>query len=134
VLGFIPGLGAVYNAEYMKALVHVLIFGALVTLLEKGYAEPLFGLLMTAFYLYMPIEAYRTAKCRITGQAPPDLLLGVRSRHPLGAYILIALGALLLLNNLIPGFLLWRWVGRFWPVALILLGAWMLLRRLQRVP
>ena len=26
-LGFIPGLGAVYNGEYVKALIHVLIFG-----------------------------------------------------------------------------------------------------------
>src|ERR1700689_365768 len=29
-LGFIPGLGAVYNGEYIKALIHVLIFGGLI--------------------------------------------------------------------------------------------------------
>ncbi len=134
VLGFIPGLGAVYNAEYMKALVHVVIFGALITLASKGYSEELFGLLAAVFYFYMPIEAYRTAKGRLAGQAPSDFLFNARSRQPVGAYILIALGALLLLHNFIPRFDPWRWVGRFWPVALILLGVWMLRRRLQREP
>jgi len=102
VLGFIPGLGAVYNAEYMKALVHVLIFGGMITLISKGYSEELFGPLLAVFYFYMPIEAYRTAKGRMAGQAPRDLLFNAGSRQPVGAYILIALGALLLLHNLIP--------------------------------
>src|ERR1700719_1858888 len=34
-LGFIPGLGAVYNGEYMKGLVHVLIFGGIIAALTQ---------------------------------------------------------------------------------------------------
>ncbi len=30
MLGFVPGLGAVYNGEYTKAIIHVLIFATLV--------------------------------------------------------------------------------------------------------
>jgi hypothetical protein len=42
VLGLIPGVGAIYNGEYFKAAIHVLIFGMLTSL---GAA-----LLAVAFY------------------------------------------------------------------------------------
>src|SRR5688572_22327631 len=35
-LGLIPGVGAIYNAEYFKAAVHILIFGTLVTIVENS--------------------------------------------------------------------------------------------------
>jgi hypothetical protein len=60
-LGLIPGLGAVYNGEYTKALVHVAIFVGLVSLDSTGMQQPLFGLLTGFFCLYMPIEAAVTA-------------------------------------------------------------------------
>src|SRR5205823_11635961 len=56
LLGLIPGVGAIYNGEYFKAAIHVLIFGMLTSL---GAA-----LLAVAFYFYMPFEAYYTAKKR----------------------------------------------------------------------
>ena len=66
-LGFIPGLGAVYNGEYIKALIHVLIFGGLIALLSSdlpGGYDAFFGIALGCFYFYMPIEAYRTAKAQ----------------------------------------------------------------------
>src|SRR5712692_7455641 len=33
-LGLIPGVGAIYNGEFVKAAVHVLIFGTLVSLAD----------------------------------------------------------------------------------------------------
>lgn len=60
-LGLVPGLGAVYNGEYPKALMHVAIFVGLVTLDSTGMHQPLFGLLTAFFCLYMPIEASVTA-------------------------------------------------------------------------
>jgi hypothetical protein len=47
---------------------------------------------------------------------------------PLGAIILIALGVLLLLDNL--GVLSFRWTAQFWPVMLIALGLWLAFRRM----
>src|SRR5690348_2499806 len=35
-LGLIPGLGAVYNGEYIKAMVHVAVFGSLVAAQSSG--------------------------------------------------------------------------------------------------
>lgn len=47
---------------------------------------------------------------------------------PLGAIILIGLGVLLLLDNL--GVLSFRWTAEFWPIILIVLGAWLAMRRM----
>ena len=47
---------------------------------------------------------------------------------PLGAIILIALGVLLLLDNL--GVLSFRWTAQFWPIVLIALGVWLAVRRM----
>ena len=47
---------------------------------------------------------------------------------PLGAIILIALGVLLLLDNL--GVLSFRWTAQFWPIVLIALGLWLAFRRM----
>ena len=47
---------------------------------------------------------------------------------PLGAIILIALGVLLLLDNL--GVLSFRWTAQFWPIVLIVLGVWLAFRRM----
>ena len=40
--------------------------------------------------------------------------------------ILIVVGAVLLANNF--GLLEWRWLRQWWPVALIALGVWTVLR------
>ena len=49
---------------------------------------------------------------------------------PIGAIILIALGVLLLLDNL--GVLSFRWTEEFWPIVLIVVGIWLALRRMGR--
>src|SRR5262249_27046289 len=65
-LGLIPGVGAIYNGEFVKAAVHILIFGTLVSLADATNTA-LFGLASAAFYFYMPFEAYYTAKKRMMG-------------------------------------------------------------------
>jgi len=65
VLGFIPGVGAIYNGQYAKGLVHAIIFGLLVSILAANAAEglePLVGIMLAAFCAYMPFEAYHTAR------------------------------------------------------------------------
>ena len=132
-LGFIPGLGAVYNGEYGKALIHGVIFGGIIAALSSdlpGGFDALLGIGLGCFYFYMPIEAYHVAKARQAGQPhPPDLVQG-EGQRPIGAIVLIALGVLFLLSNF---HLLEReWFARAWPAGLIVLGVWILMDRMKK--
>jgi hypothetical protein len=49
LLGFIPGVGAIYNGQYAKGLVHAIVFGLLVSIQSSGASgdlSPLFGILI----------------------------------------------------------------------------------------
>ena len=70
VLGFIPGVGAMYNGEFAKGFVHVLIFATLIWMTD--HISGIFGLGIAAFVIYMPIEAYQTARAREMGLPAPD--------------------------------------------------------------
>jgi cell wall-active antibiotic response 4TMS protein YvqF len=137
LLGLIPGVGAIYNGQYAKGLVHAIIFGLLVSIISSGSAdgmEPMFGTLIAAWYIYMPLEAYHTARKRRAGEPVDEFssivnLRGAHSRFPVGAVVLIALGVLLLLNTL--DVIHFRHMIRFWPVILILAGGYMLYTRMQ---
>jgi len=132
-LGFIPGLGAVYNGEYVKALIHVLIFGGIIAAFTAdlpGGVDAVLGITLGVFYFYMPIDAHRVAKAKRAGQPePPDLIGGAGSK-PVGAIVLIVLGALFLLANF---HLLEReWFSKIWPLGLILIGVWIIADRMRR--
>ena len=84
-LGFIPGLGAIYNGEYMKGLIHIAVFAGIIAMLNAQVSDSLqvfLGIGLGCFYLYMPIEAYRTAKLKRAiaygaYAAPPAAAAGV---------------------------------------------------------
>ena len=71
VLGLIPGVGAMYNGQFFKALIHVVIFAVLVSL-AGNYG--VFGIFIAAWVLYQSFEAYHTAVARRNGQPLPDPL------------------------------------------------------------
>jgi hypothetical protein len=134
VLGLIPGVGAIYNGQYAKGLIHVFILGMLFTIVggnDVGGFEPLFGVLIPGFWAYMAFEAYHTAKLRQLGQPVDEfssLVPRGGSRFPVAPILLIALGVVFLLNNL-ELFELRRML-KFWPVMLIALGLYMLYLRM----
>jgi TM2 domain-containing membrane protein YozV len=131
-LGFIPGLGAVYNGQYMKAAIHVLIFGGLIAALSSdfpGGIDAFFGVALGAFVCYMPLDAYRTAKARLLGEPEPPNLLDGPGRKPIGAFVLIGIGALLLMGNF--GLLQRDWFEKSWPIALIVIGGFLLWDRMK---
>jgi hypothetical protein len=70
-LGIIPGVGAFYNGQYQKGVIHVLMFPALIMLAN---INDVFGVLFPFYFLYMMWDAYMTAKSRITGEKVPDPL------------------------------------------------------------
>jgi TM2 domain-containing membrane protein YozV len=137
LLGWIPGVGAIYNGQYMKGLVHAIVFGLLITLLsnsEGSGGQPLFGIVLAAFVFYMPFEAFHTAKKRRIG-IPVDewSSLVARNRYstrtPIGPVVLIILGVLFLLDTL--RIIEFRELARYWPVLLIVVGAFMLYNRMN---
>lgn len=138
LLGTIPGVGAIYNGQYGKGLVHAVFFGLLVSLLASGSVtggfEPLIGIILTAFIFYMCIEAYHTARKRQRGEPVEEfsglLAVGLDSGHNASAaLVLIGLGVVLLLNTL--EIVQLRQVVRYWPVLLILAWVYMLVNRVS---
>lgn len=139
LLGFIPGVGAIYNGQYVKGLIHVIVLGFLIAIVNSeeasGNLQPLFGMMIAVWVFYMAFEAYHTAKKRQLG-LPVDEFSSIVprrgqhfSRFPLAPTVLIAVGLLFLLHNLDIiriGELL-----RYWPVALICLGVYLLYERLS---
>jgi len=71
VLGFIPGVGAMYNGQFIKALIHVLIFCTLIWMADHG-GGVFGGLLIPFFIFYMVFDAYKTARARELGLPLPD--------------------------------------------------------------
>jgi len=136
VLGLIPGVGAIYNGQYAKGLVHVIIIGLTISILSNGAArgfEPLLGLLLASFFAYMAFEAYHTAQRRQQGLIVDEFsslfpVRGGANKFPVAPILLIVLGVIFLLNNL-DLFQVER-IIRYWPVLLIGLGVYMLYARM----
>jgi TM2 domain-containing membrane protein YozV len=71
VLGLIPGVGAMYNGQFIKGLIHVVIFAVLVS---ASNVYGIFGLFIAGWVFYQVFEAYHTAKARREGRPLPDPL------------------------------------------------------------
>lgn len=140
LLGWIPGVGAIYNGQYAKGMVHVVITGLLISIMDRGsmgHLEPLFGITLAAFWFYMAFEAMHTAKQRRRGQPVDEFssILPLRpascgrtSRFPAAPIALIVVGIVFLLDNL--GLLDISSALKFWPVLLIAMGCYMLYHRI----
>jgi TM2 domain-containing membrane protein YozV len=133
VLGFLfPGLGAVYNGQYSKALIHIVVFAAFILGLSSdmdGGMKAVFGILLAGFIFYMAFDAMHTAQSKQRGETPVDPLESWSKERPIGPIILIVLGAIFLLHNF-DWFPFYRLV-RFWPLILIIAGGLMFRNRLS---
>ena len=134
-LGMIPGVGAIYNGQYAKGIVHALIFGILGSMIDSHAAngvEFIFGMAMMAWWAYMVFEAYHTARKRRAGEPVDEYssLLDIQGRRdsvPVAAIALIVMGILLLVRTL--DLFNFEYVARYWPVLLIAAGVYLLYGR-----
>jgi hypothetical protein len=131
-LGFLPGLGAFYNEQYGKGIIHLAIFLLLFIVgvdgSLSGGAEAALWICVAALWVYMPVDAYRTAKAKLAGLALSDPLESFSKGRPIGPALIIGVGVLLLLHNF-DWFPWWR-IQQFWPVVLIVVGVVMFRNRL----
>jgi TM2 domain-containing membrane protein YozV len=70
LLGFIPGVGAMYNGQFAKGLAHLAIFAVLISLSDN--VNGIFGLFAAGWIFYMAFEAYHTAVARRDGLPLPN--------------------------------------------------------------
>jgi hypothetical protein len=68
-LGFIPGVGAMYNGQFIKGLAHVAIF---MLLCAAAAHQDFFGWLVAFWAVYQVFDAYQTAKARRDGTPIPN--------------------------------------------------------------
>ena len=135
-LGFIPGVGAIYNGQYAKGILHAVIWGVLMTIASSNNmhdAEPLMAITVIAYWVYMALEAYHTARRRRAGEPVDEYssIMNLRSGRdlPMVAIALIVLGGVLLLHTL--DLLNFERVARFWPALLIAAGVYLLYGRIR---
>ncbi|MBS1800528.1 MAG: B-box zinc finger protein [Acidobacteria bacterium] len=69
LLGFIPGVGAMYNGQFAKGVVHLIVFAVLVSLADNS---SIFGIFVAGWVFYQVFEAYQTAVARRDGTPLPN--------------------------------------------------------------
>ncbi|HUQ32678.1 MAG TPA: hypothetical protein VM095_11195 [Pyrinomonadaceae bacterium] len=131
LLSFVPGLGAAYNGQTSKAIVHFAVFASFFQLAivtqSVEFGLPLFVAGFFGTWLFSAVDAYRTAQLLRSGLVP-DTEQDVIARRLYGSPLawsitLMVLGAIFLVHTLMGIRLPIRQVL---PVLLIMLGAYML--------
>jgi hypothetical protein len=128
----LPGLGAAYNGQISKAVVHFTIFAGFFQMATITDANAFFILGTMGMWLFAAIDAYRTAQLMSAGLAPDAESDAIARRlygNPIAwGIVLVVIGALFLLHTMF-GLLLP--IRQLLPVALVLLGAYMLFDHLR---
>jgi hypothetical protein len=130
---FVPGLGAAYNGQTSKAIVHFAIFASFFQMAVVTDGVTFFILGVAGTWLFAAVDACRTAQLMRAGLAPDaeeDAITRQLYGNPVAWGItLVALGSIFLAHTLLgvqfP-------VRRTLPVALVVLGAYMLFDYLKR--
>lgn len=128
LFSMIPGLGAVYNRQNVKALVQFIVtFGLFQMAGITGL--PFFGFGGMIFWLYTIFDSYRTAEALRSGHdlshQEEHLKKLLRENTTSWGILLIGLGAIFLLSNL-DLFNFPTVVQRIWPLLFVLLGFYFL--------
>lgn len=122
-----PGLGAAYNGQAGKALVHFAAFIGLFQLAILTGGTAIFVLGFLGMWLYAAVDAFKTAKLIRSGITPSgaeDIIFQRFSGNPkLWGIVLAALGALFFLHMLMPLRALMQFVL---PLLLVGFGAYLL--------
>lgn len=129
----VPGLGAAYNGQPTKALVHFATFAGLFQLSVMTDGAPIFVFGGIGAWLYAAIDAYKTAKLIRAGFMPDagaDAIARHLTSHPAtwGA-VLLCLGTTLLVRSLLGVALR---LDVLLPLALVLFGAYLIFEQRRR--
>jgi hypothetical protein len=134
LLALVPGLGAVYNRQNLKAAVHFLGIVGSFQMASFRFMSGMFALAGVVLYLYSLIDAYRTANAIAAGESPraneEKFKRSLVKSAPFIGLVLIFSGIVAVVQLVFP-ISLWM-VARLLPVALILLGGYLLTKYFRR--
>lgn len=135
VFALFPGLGAVYNQQYVKAVQHFSIFAALLLFAERK--PSIFVLATIAFYIFTIIDAYRSAQSIMLRRiSEPSESKDTQVNVPIWGGILVLVGVVLLLDNM-RMLSLRAMIDYFWPLLFVIGGlflVWDFYRRPSKSP
>jgi hypothetical protein len=135
LLSLMPGLGQVYVGYYDLAFRNILVVCGLIAILSTRAAghglAPVVGLFLAFFWLHNLVDAGRRASFynqALAGLRPMDLPEDIKAPQPMGSLaggiLLIAVGLTLFANTMF--YLPLDWLARWWPLALVAAGAWLI--------
>lgn len=123
---FFPfGVGALYNEQKQKALLHFLIPFGMIVALARGGSGVVFGLGLAAFYFYQIFDNIQSAKAinaagSTARSVSPERPESAPSGSIFWGLFLIVLGVILILANF--EIIAYHTLGNYWPVAVIIIG------------
>ena len=130
---FVPGLGAAYNGQTSKAIVHFAVFASFFQMAVVTNGVTFFVLGVLGTWLFAAVDACRTAQLMRAGFAPDaeeDAIARQLYGNPIAwGVTLVTLGIVFLMHTLLG---IQFPVRRTLPVALVILGAYMLWDYLRR--
>jgi hypothetical protein len=129
-LSLIPGMGAVYNGDYQKAITQFAVFAALVIMSDE--VNGVFGFGSFVFLIFTMFDSYRAAEANLRARlhdGPVMAKPGQEKDRTVVAWgiFLIGLGVLFMLKN----FIRYDFIHRLWPLAFIALGAYIVYRSVR---
>jgi Domain of unknown function (DUF5668)/Family of unknown function (DUF5683) len=123
-----PGIGQIYNGQYVKGVLFLAIFTGLVTM-QPHAGQPFQALMLAGFYIFQIIEAVQSSK-EINRLAlgengapaplPPAPAAPAKSGSAFWGIVLMALGGIFLLGNF--EIIDYDRIFDFWPVIVIVIG------------
>ena len=123
----VPGLGAAYNGQTSKAIVHFAIFASFFQMATITEGLPFFLLGVIGTWLFAAVDAGRTAQLLREGLAPDaaeDVIARRLYGNPLAwSVTLVAIGTVFLLHTMLG---IQLPVRQVLPVLLVALGLYML--------
>lgn len=128
LLSLIPGIGAVYNGEYQKAITQFAVFAALSIMGDS--LNGVFGFGAVVFLIFTMFDSYRTAETKLRTRLQQGALAEIPAKDRTVAawgILLICLGMLFLLKN----FIHYNFLSRMWPIVFIGLGAYLVYKSLR---
>jgi hypothetical protein len=135
VMSLIPGIGQIYVGYYQQGFINICVIAGLITLLAhdgvSGHLKPFLAIFMVFYWFFNLVDAYRKSifyNQVLAGLGALDIPEGEQlpgARGSLFAGLVMILAGAIALSYTVFGIPM-EWIERWWPVALILLGAFLL--------